>query len=401
MRRYRRSNPAAGRGPRSYTAAQVVDYATATGTGYSAQRIHPPNDVIAILGSLAALIATYGGLDDPGFVALLGVYGVTANRTAHGRSSGGDAAAHLNSIALMIAADPSTRSVADYDRRWSGIGRSLLSNIQSWPNDLAAQVYRAVRSIVDQVTIAQMPGYQWGPTMTAPLPPQPSHLVPQGGGGAGPSSSGIVSMGHAGAGGPSTVEQWALDVAAQKSAEAGAVIGSLLLATEGPVGVVAGELVGERLGELLEQWAVAHGGRTDIPSVELSSAVRRAADEALAAARSQSGQIQLNLDSVRSGGGQSGAPVTVARADGSFGPRPNDTGGGTIAAGPVQGLVPSGFGGGQLGVGSQIGGIAGTVLGGVLSAYTGGAVSPSLGADLGAAAGQGVQGGVGAIDEEV
>lgn len=361
-RRYR--NPAFGRGTGGASVQRVVDFSSASGTSWPPDRVLMPNDTIASLGALSSLLSIYGNADATELAQHLGKYLVIAQRITHNRSEPAALARHINTLCAMLAGI--SQDEASFDAMWTAIGRAGRSAIQSWPENLAAGFWRAVDSIVEQVTVAQMPGYMFGQPFAAPLPPNPSGVLPRGeppnphnnatggtirtvrstGASSSPSSSStslVDSLTRAGINNADVI---------------GPIVGSVLGSYFGPGGAALGATGGEAIGQLIKQ---RYGSN---PTA--SQAAQAAEDYAR---------------------GQSTPETQQQPLPGFGGARPQST---PNATGQQQPLIPAEYGGGNEGIGATAGGAVGGLVGGIYG-------QGEAGRTVGDLAGQGIQAGINAI----
>lgn len=377
MAKYRRrtSNPAFGAGSRGASVARVVDYSSAQGTSWPPDRVLMPNDTIATLGALSSLLSIYGGPEAGSVATLLGPYLAIAQRITHNRSEPAAAARVLNTFAAMLAGH--AQSEAEFDQWWRAIGRAARGAVQSWPENLAAGYWRAVQSIVEQVTVAQMPGYMFGQPFNAPMPPLSGPILPRGEP-PNPSNQGIGgsrATGGASQGSASTQDaSWASSLAQAGINNAdilGPIAGAVIGGAFGPGGSALGATAGEALGQLVKQ---RYGTN---PS---AAQVAQAAQDLKTSVEADQGSSPPQQPLPGFGGAQpQSAPV------------PNPATGG-------QTLIPANYGGGETGIGGQLGNTVGAAVGGIVGMYGGNTQTQQAFTQLGGLTGQGIQAGVVGID---
>lgn len=242
MRR-RTRNPVAGRSASpGVPIATVLDYASAGGNAWPVGRVPLLQDMVAQLGILAPLIATYGTNEEP-FTSLssaLQPYAIVAGRIRHSAGHPGKVAVVLQSLALMLhqmAGEDDSKFV----EWWAGIGGALRNALTNFQPGECDGLYRAARNLVDQASMSQMPGWQF-----------PGGHAWQGGQlpGAPTPDGGLLRHRPLGnqtqpAGGQTTLTQDVADLAPI----VGAVLGTL--AGSGVSSAVLG-VVGEQLGERIK-----------------------------------------------------------------------------------------------------------------------------------------------------
>lgn len=228
-----------------YNIESILEYGSVNGGAWPVGKLPALQDIIGELGVIAPLLQTYGTVENAELHRRLHPYVIAGRHIRHNRAHPAHMAIGLSALALFLF-EEAGESDEQYMTWWMQLGGALRNYLATLPGGQSDGIYNAIRNLVDQATMSQMPGMQF-PSGThfpanqgVPRPPDGGVF----GGGVRPA----VNVGGGSAAGPR--ERTWTEAVADYGPEIGTALG-VIAAQYSPIPGSTAALgwVGEQLGE--------------------------------------------------------------------------------------------------------------------------------------------------------